>query len=144
MEEKAVKGRPSTLEVLQKLKAQEARPMAKLEYIAPSNPVVIDRYENIKIDIPKPRNIPEQKITSALNEIERIEKKMHGDSSNYLSLYYDLGKSEEKFLKEVEMVERQNLEISNEIKARIEAKKRQIMSKMKIQKELSEIRQDYS
>ncbi len=137
------KKRESTLEVLRRLKSQESRPSAKLEYYGPRNPIVVDKYDNVKIEVPKPRNIPEQRITSAMNDIERLEKKMHDDSSNYLSLYYDLGKAEEKFLKEVDMIERQNLEISNELKAKIESKKKMIMSKAKIQKELSEIKRDY-
>ncbi len=146
MEEKKddSKKRESTLDVLKRLKSQESRASAKLEYFGPRNPVVVDKYDNVRIEVPKPRNIPEQRITSAMNDIERLEKKMRDDSSNYLSLYYDLGKAEEKFLKEVDMIERQNLEISNELKAKIEAKKKQIMSKLRIQKELSEIKKDYN
>lgn len=138
------KKRQSTLDVLTRLKSQESKPSAKLEYFGPRNPVVVDKYNNVKIEVPKPRNIPEQRITSAMSEIDRIEKKMRDDSSNYLSLYYDLGKAEEKFLKEVDMIERQNFEISNELKSKIESKKKQIMSKLRIQKELSEIKKDYN
>ena len=69
---------------------------------------------------------------------------MRDDSSNYLSLYYDLGKQEEKFLKEIDMIERQNLEISNVLRSKIEGKKKQIMAKLRIQKELSEIKRDFN
>ena len=138
------KKRESTIDVLKRLKSQEAKPSAKLEYYGPRNPLVIDKYEEIRVEPPKARNIPEQRIISIINEIDRIEKKMRDDSSNYLSWYYDLNKQEDRFLKEVDMIERQNLEISNQLKAQIEARKKQIMAKMRIQKELSEIKRDYS
>ena len=51
------------------------------------------------------------------------------DTSNYLSLFYEMKELEEKFMKNIEFIEKQNIDIGPDIKKRIEFRKNIIEKK---------------
>ncbi len=139
------KKRESTLERLKRLKAQEGRPTIRLDV---DSPPPEDRYfgsysyerkekEQVNTIVQKEEqrqmNLPEQKILNLLKELDSIEKKMHGESGSYLSLYYELQEKEKKFLKEAESMEIQGFKIGDDLKRKIEQKKTQVYEKQKLQ-----------
>ena len=85
------KGRSSTLEILQKLKSQEDKPVAKLESFSS----VDDFQRKKKVSVTQPtreaqhaKDPTETEIENVMDEMERLDRRMkHGDS--YLNLYYD-------------------------------------------------------
>ena len=127
------KGRSSTAEVLQKLKSQEDKPVAKLESFtsleAQQKKKTITSSGIAPVSsVAKPRNPTETEIENVMNEMDRLDHKMKkGDS--YLNLYYDMKRMEEKFLKLLSEVEHGNAEISDPILRRINAKKKFIKNK---------------
>lgn len=121
LDQKKVKvpGRESVRDVLLRLKAQEDKPRAKLERFMP---------EVVKEETPKAtqtENLPERNILSILNQIEALEKKMNKEGS-YLNNYNDLRRLQDKFLKEVSFIGRNDIEISRAILGRMAKKKQEI------------------
>src|SRR3989344_1269559 len=127
------KGRSSTLEILQKLKSQEDKPVAKLESFSS----VDDFQRKKKASVTQPtreaqhaKDPTETEIENVMDEMERLDRRMkHGDS--YLNLYYDMKRMEEIFLKKVADIERSNIEISDVVLRRINTKKKFIKNKTK-------------
>ena len=124
------KGRSSTAEILQKLKSQEDKPIAKLESFTS---LEAQQKKKVSINNPVssaaiPKNSTETEIENIMNEMDRLDHKVrHGDS--YLNLYYDMKRMEEKFLKTVEEIERSNVDISDPVLRRINAKKKFLKNK---------------
>ena len=133
------RGRLSTAEVLQKLKAQEDKPVAKLESFvsleaqqkkkavtsSSSLSTTSSAQEKTASKLPI-----ETEIEHIMNEMDRLDHKVkHGDS--YLNLYYDMKRMEEKFWKFVEEIEKSNVDISDPVLRRINAKRKYLKSKGK-------------
>jgi polyhydroxyalkanoate synthesis regulator phasin len=126
---KAVEGREPTSEILKRLKEQESKPRAKLESFSSGKKqdIIIDRPQTM-VFRERPHNIPEHNIDILMRDIESLEKKMK-DTSNYLSLFYEMKELEEKFMKNIEFIEKQNIDIGPDIKKRIEFRKNIIEKK---------------
>ncbi len=127
------KGRLSTAEILQKLKAQEEKHVVKLESFtsleAQQKKKTIYTSQSSSAQEQTAYKLPiETEIEHVMNEMDRLDHKVkHGDS--YLNLYYDMKRMEEKFLKTVEEIEKGNYDISDPVLRRINAKKKFIKSK---------------
>ncbi len=121
---KPVDGREPTVEILKRLKEQEAKPKAKLESFSfgKKQDIIVDKPEQTTVFRERPKNIPEHNIDMLMRDIESLERKMK-ETSNYLSLFYEMKESEEKFMKNVEFLEKQNIQIGPDIKKRIEYRK---------------------
>ena len=133
------KGRLSTAEILQKLKAQEDKHIVKLESF-----VSLEAQQKKKTvtssSSSSSSSSAQEKATSKLpieteiehimNEMDRLDHKVkHGDS--YLNLYYDMKRMEEKFWKFVGEIEKSNVDISDPVLRRINAKKKYLKNKGK-------------
>lgn len=116
-----IEKRESTLEVLKRLKAQEGKQLEKRD------PFILEKGED---DFPVVKTLPESNVVVLLTKIEALERQMK-DSSNYLSLYYDMKNLEEKFLRMAEQIERHNFQISADTKKRIISRKEKIEAKTK-------------
>lgn len=121
---KPIEGREPTVEILKRLKEQEAKPRAKLETfsVEKRQDVIVDKPQQTTVFRERPENIPEHNIDMLMRDIESLERKMK-DTSNYLSLFYEMKELEEKFMKNVEFIEKQNIQIGPDIKKRIEYRK---------------------
>lgn len=103
---KRIPDRETTKELLTRLKSQETVP--------PSSNI---QYLNIKQEA-KPKEastIPEYNIENILRQINSLEKKMQEDTRNYLNLFYDLRKLEDKFSKAVEFIKVNNIHVKDNV-----------------------------
>jgi len=121
---KPVEGREPTIEILKRLKEQEAKPRAKLETFSTGKKqdVIVDKPQQTTVYRERPQNIPEHNINMLMIDIETLERKMK-DTSNYLALFYEMKELEDKFMKSLEFIEKQNIDIGSNIKKRIEYRK---------------------
>src|SRR3989344_5493606 len=110
------KGRLSTAEVLQRLKSQEEKPVAKLESFVSleaqqkKKTVTSSGLSSSPTQEQTESKLPiETEIEHIMNEMDRLDHKIkRGDS--YLNLYYDMKRMEEKFWKFVEEIEKSNVD----------------------------------
>jgi hypothetical protein len=58
-----------------------------------------------------PETVFMRKVEKSMKIIDSLKKKMHGDSGQYLSLYYDLKRAEKDFLEAVENSDIEYLDI---------------------------------
>jgi polyhydroxyalkanoate synthesis regulator phasin len=130
---KPVEGREPTSEILKRLKEQESRTKAKLESFSMGRKqdVIVDRAPQTTVFREKPKNIPEHNIDMLMRDIEALERKMK-DTSNYLALFYEMKELEEKFMKNVEFIEKQNIDIGPDIRKRVEYRKGIIERKKRV------------
>jgi|SRR3989344_2178830 len=120
---KKIPNRESTREVLDRLKSQEKRPSINTSEIH-----YINMDPRRPIESTESQNIPEYNIEQTLRQINALEKKMKEDTSNYLNLYHDLRKLEDKFLKAVEFAKVNNIQVKDNILREISARE-QIISR---------------
>lgn len=120
---KKIPNRESTREVLDRLKAQEKRQSANTSEIH-----YINMDPRKPVESRESQNIPEYNIEQILRQINALEKKMKEDTSNYLNLYHDLRKLEDKFLKAVEFAKVNNIQVKDNISREISARE-QIISR---------------
>src|SRR3989344_6660631 len=99
--------RETTKEILTRLKSQEKAQPATRDI----------PYLNVNHDArPKEAStIPEYNIENILRQINALEKKMQEDTRNYLNLFYDLRKLEDKFSKAVEFIKVNNIHVKDNI-----------------------------
>lgn len=117
----AIKGR--TREVLEKLKSQERRPVAK-PFIRPLNqekPRAVEEKKDVV-------SLPLIKVEKIMRNMDELDRKMkRGDS--YLNYYGDMKVLEEDFLNAVADLDRFKTEIPITFKKRIEFMKENIEKK---------------
>lgn len=106
MRPKPVPGRPSSTEVLRKLKSQESTPVAKpfVPHLERPKPTTIMEDRKIVVKEIDPTTINAEKILKRVEDVERKAK--HGE--NYLSFYADIKYLEEQFIKATENLEKSN------------------------------------
>lgn len=120
---KKIPNRESTREVLDRLKAEEKRQSVNTSEIH-----YINMDPRKPVESRESQNIPEYNIEQILRQINALEKKMKEDTSNYLNLYHDLRKLEDKFLKAVEFAKVNNIQVKDNISREISARE-QIISR---------------
>ncbi len=122
LDAKKIPERESTKELLTRLKAQEN-----------SVPAKTVQYLNIKQEA-KPKEastIPEYNVENILRQINALEKKMQEDTQNYLNLFYDLRKLEDRLLKAVEFIKTNNINVKDSIARELDARERIIARRAK-------------
>ncbi len=103
---------------LVRLKAEEAPPKPKIEkysYEPKSQSLVIDN--------------PEKNIALILKKIEELERKINLGEGNYLGFFYDLKEMEQQFINELYEIQRDNIDLPEELWKKIKQRKELIDSK---------------
>jgi len=108
-------------ERLEKLKNQSYRPGLPL-----SEDEINPRPEKVLLS---PESIFMKKIEKLMKKIVGVKQKMHSDSGQYLSLYYDLKKFETEFLETVDDPEIQYLDLPDIFVQKIDEFRQKIKNK---------------
>jgi hypothetical protein len=108
----------SVRERLEKLKNQPRRvePALRPNEIAPSAEKVLLSPESVFM----------RKVEKLMKGIDELKKKMHSDTGQYLSLYYDLKKAEQDFIEAVEDADMDYLDVPRVFLQKIEQYKSKI------------------
>jgi len=115
---KKIPERESTKEVLERLKSQEKKQtVAEIRDGVPYLNIAPQKNINAERS-----TIPEYNAEQVLRQITNLERKMKEDSSNYLNLFYDLRKLEDKFLKAVDFIKANNIQVKADTLKEIESR----------------------
>ena len=127
---KKIQERESTRDVLDRLKSQEKKIQGSS---ADYNESRIGGVSILNIGANKKQEtareastIPEYNIENILKQIISLERKMREDSSNYLNLFYDLRKLEDRFLKAVDFAKANNIQVKENLLRDIELREQVI------------------
>jgi len=133
---KKVPDRESTREVLSRLKDQEkGQNISQQGY---ETRKTIGGVAYIDMGLSKKQepskdltSIPEYNIENILKQISGLERRMKENTSNYLNLYYDLRKLEDKFVKAVEFARVNNIQIKENLLREIREREQVIVRRSK-------------
>ncbi|MAG48082.1 hypothetical protein CL617_05750 [archaeon] len=125
------KGRGSVIDILRKMKGEESRKAVKLESFGDMED--FDRKKELYKDIPvKEKSFQkdplEIEILDIMNELDKLSGRMKR-GEDYLNLYFDLKRMEDKFLETAVELEKGDTEISEAVLKRINTKKKIIENK---------------
>lgn len=130
---KKIQERETTKEVLSRLKSEEKPVNASNNNNVNVGGVTYLNFGMDRRELPKDQgisNISEHNIENILRQINSLEKHMKESTSNYLNLFYDLRKLEDKFIKAVEFAKANNIKVKDSIAKEITGRE-EIMSRRK-------------
>ncbi len=130
---KKIQERETTKEVLSRLKSEEKPINASNNNNVNVGGVTYLNFGMDRKELPKDQgisNISEHNIENILRQINSLEKHMKESTSNYLNLFYDLRKLEDKFIKAVEFAKANNIKVKDSIAKEITGRE-EIMSRRK-------------
>mgnify|MGYP001596331905 CR=1 FL=1 len=121
---KKIPERESAKEVLERLKSEEKGVVSRAASLntGPNGITYLNIGQKKQVPTAEKSTIPEYNVDQIIRQIISLERKMREDSSNYLNLYHDLRKLEDKFLKAVEFLRVNNIQVKPEILKEITAR----------------------